>query len=428
MRRTLAISLVLGALFASASASAQRKVGILVLKLEADALSPELANVLDEAIRNGVKKSKKVKLLPSPALDFGGMQMAAGCLDDGAECLASMGRPLNADKVMRVVMSGTAQQATFTFTQVLVKRPKLRPQVYEAKLTDIAAESKEELTWHTMTALGARPPVLGGSIELSLTGNGTLEGAEYFLDDKKVPKSALESVAPGNHRLEVHQRGYETFIWMGEVKKGRAEQVRVDLKQKGALAYDPPPPPPVDATPPVSPPPPDVEPPSIAQVDPPPPPPPITSVTTTPEEGGGKIVYTFVLGGAAVAAAAVGLAFTVIGLNAQAALKDRAGLENYHACTGATLVDDNGQPVSPQPTPLDKNSADCASFQPYTDRLDTATIGHRAGYISAGVLAAGAIVVFFLERASGEPATSSDVAFGVAPTDGGGEASMLLRF
>jgi hypothetical protein len=167
----------------------------------------------------------------------------------------------------------------------------------------------------------------------------------------------------------------------------------------------------------------------LAEVEPPPPPPPpITSVTTTPDGGGGKIIYTFVIGGAAVVAAAVGLAFTVLGLNAQAALKERARIENYHACTGATLVDDNMQPVSPQPTPLDKDSPECAAFQPYTDRLDTATIGHRAGYISAGVLAAGAIVVFFLERASGDPEPTSDVAFGVAPVDGGAEASMLLRF
>jgi hypothetical protein len=272
MRRTLATSLFLGALFASTSAAlfastsaiAQRKGGILVLKLEAETLPSELAATFDEAIRDGVRKSKKAKLLAAPALDFGGMQMAAGCIDDGAECLASMGRPLNAERVLRVVMTGSAQAATFTFTQVQVKRPKLRPQVYEAKLTGLSADSKEELTWHTMTALGAKPPVLGGSIELSAAaGSGSLEGAEYFLDDKKVPKSALESVAPGNHRLEVHQRGYETFIWMGEVKKGRAEKVRVDLKSKGAVAYDPPPPPSLDATPPVSPPPPSEEEPPV---------------------------------------------------------------------------------------------------------------------------------------------------------------------
>jgi hypothetical protein len=424
MRRTLALSLVLGAVLASTAASAQKKGGtLLVLKLEAEALPADLATALDEAIREGVKKSKRAKLLAAPALDFGGMQMAAGCFDDGADCLAQMGRPLNAERVMRVVMTGTAKDATFTFTIVSVRK-KGRPQTYEAKLSDLKPDSAEELSWHTETALGGKPAVLGGSIVLMMGSSiGSLEGAEYFLDDNKVPKSQLDAIVPGNHRLEVHQKGFETFIWIGEIKKGRAEQVKVELKPKGSLAYDPPPPSEGLVTPPVSPPPPEVETPEVSAE---PPPPPITAVTTE-KEGEGKIVYTFVIGGAAVIAAAVGVAFSVIGLKAQSALKERSNLENYHACTGATLVDDNGQPVNPQPASLDKDSTACAAFQPYTDRLETATIGHRAGYISAGVLAVGAIAVYFLERSSGE-STETGVAFGVAPTDGGAEASMMMRF
>ena len=84
-------------------------------------------------------------------------------------------------------------------------------------------------------------------------------------------------------------------------------------------------------------------------------------------------------------------------------------------------------PGDPQPAPLDPDSAECAEFQPYYDRLQSSTVGHRAAYITAGVLAAGAIVAFFLER-NDDPDATADVAFGVGPTDGGAEASMSIGF
>jgi hypothetical protein len=413
---TLLICLAAGGVLSPSPAHAQRKSGILVLKLEAEGLPDELATALDDAVRTGVRRSKKGKLLPAPALDFSGMQMAAGCLDDGADCLLAMGRPLGAKSVIRVAMSGNLQKATFTFT--LVGLTKGRVQTYEAKLEDLDEESAEELTWHTLAVLGARPPPLTGSIDLLMANNiGGLEGAEYFLDDNKVPKSALNSVSPGRHRLEVHQRGFETFIWIGEVKRGRNEQVRVELKPKAAVAYDPPPPAgdgsPVE-TPEVN-----VPPPSI---DPPPPPSPAITITTTPEQA--PIIYTFVVGGAAVAAAGVGVAFVVMGQSAKSALQTLrdAGTPNYQACTGAKDGDGN-EPAER----IERSDPRCDPFRKDLDKLDRSTIGNLAGFITAGVLAAGAVGIFFLERSAGEE-VSTDVAFGVAPMPGGGAVSMTLDF
>ncbi len=397
MRPLLAGVLILGALAGASGAHAAKKEGaILILKLESEGLAPELVTVLDEAVRTGVRRAKKGRVLPAPALDFSGMQMAAGCLDDSADCLLSMGRPLNATRVIRVVMSGNNEHATFTITVVGMKKG--RAQTYEAKLDDLGPESKEELTWHTLAALGIKQPPLEGGIELFMASSiGSLEGAEYFLDDKKVPRSALESLAPGAHRVEVHQKGFETFIWIGEIKKGRTEQVRVEFKprQSTAVAVGPP-----DEPPPGS---------WRRHDDLPPPagesPPPSLRVATTHEA---PIIYTFVVGGAAVVAAGVAVAFLVIGKNAHDALVPHKDDPNYSQCTE------------------DRSLPECEPFQPHLDRLHSATIGNFAGFITAGVLAAGAVGVFFLEKNA--EVEGHDVAFGVAPTDGGAAASMSMRF
>lgn len=399
MRPILASAVLLSALVTPALADARG--GILVLKLEHEGLAPDVVEALEDGLRAGVRRAKRGKLLSAPALDFSGMQLAAGCLDDGPECLANMGRPLGATRVVRAQLSGDQARGKLTITVVMVRGQKRK--IYEATLTEIGADTRTEVAWHASKALGAKPPPLQGGIALLMGSSiGTLEGAEIFLDDKKVPRSALESLSPGNHRLEVHQRGFDTFIWIGDVKPGRQTEVRVELKPTQVTAATPPPepPPPMVETPPVTPPP------RAA------PPPPVTTVVTTPDDPQ-PIFYTFFVGAAAVLAAGTGTVFAVMAqesLNSLEAMEEEHGNAVYSSC----LLDKPDTPL-------------CNDLNDLEDRRRLGQVGSAAAFITAGALGAAAITVFFIEwTLDDEP--EMDVAFGIAPTDGGASAGMSLAF
>lgn len=380
---------------------AEARGGILVLKLEQEGLPPAVVEALQQGLRAGVRRARRGRLLSPPALDFAGMQLTAGCVDDGPACLATMGRPIGASRVVRTQLVGDQARSELTITVVMVRNQRRR--VYQAELTDITADSRAEVAWHASKALGGKPPPLQGGIALLMGSSiGTLEGAEFFLDDKKVSRAALEKLSPGNHRLEVHQRGFETFIWIGDVKPGRQSEVRVELKPtKVATASPPPPPPPAVETPPVSPPPP-------AAV----PPPPSNTVVTGPNDSQ-PIFYTFFVGGAAVLAAGTGVVFAVIGKESNDKLHE--------------LEEENGEGLYSGCVTEKPDTELCNEVNRYEDRRRLGEVGNYAAFITAGVLAATAVTVFFIEWSAGDE-SSMDVAVGLAPTDGGAAAGMTVSF
>jgi hypothetical protein len=363
---------------------------LLIMKLEPGTLDAELVKVLDDAVRVGARKAKKGKVLPAPALDFAGMQLAAGCLDEGTECISAIGKTIGAERVLRVVPSGAAARLTLEFTLVEVKTAKAS--AYEAKLEEVTAESRVEVEWHAMIALGAKPPPLEGRIALLMgTSIGSLEGAELFLDDKKVPRSSLDSVPAGWHRLEVHQQGFETFIWQETVKAGRVVEVRVAFTPRTVAEAPPPPPPSVDLAP-------------------APPPPPAAVVATTPDVGS-PIVYTFVLGGAAIASGIAGTVLAAMGQMAENRLHDRAmnrAAEYVECVTGAA------------PSSLDL----CREIEKDSDLLKPAQYGSWVSFAAAGAFAIGAVVAFFFEWDSGE----REVTVGLLPGPNEANATLSVRF
>ena len=379
---TLAVRLSV-ALLLSAPALAEAQ-SLLVLRVEHDKLDAGLSRQIDGWVRDEAKKSlPKVVLLPPPALDFPDMQMAAGCADDSPACLASIGRTLGASQVLRVQVFGAPKKAELRVALVQVQAS--RGAVQSEILEDVGEASEAELRYHVAKALGAKPAPLTGKITL-VAEPGALDGAELFLDDKKVPRGALAKVEAGKHRLDVHQRDHEAFIWIGEVKGGRETVVQVELVPKRpappvAVAV----PPPVERRP---------DAPSAAAAGAPEGPA-AQVFTPGPEEDEGGRVYTWVLAGSAAVAAGAGV---VLGLRvlSQEDQVVREGLD----CPGA-----------------DYDAAGCASGR------RTALFTNLA-WGAAGGLAVGAVLAYFLEDAGDDQA----VDLGVAPTSGGAHATFRLRF
>jgi hypothetical protein len=400
-----------------ASGTARAEQGVLVLSLEHEGLPAAIVKVLDAAVRDEVKASlPQYALLPPPALDLNEMQLAAGCVDASPTCLSSIGRTLGAARVVRVTTQGTAQRLK---VKVLVVRTQSRKATsYDGELVGVDAESGPELRWHVAKGLGRDPGPLSGGIELYTASKvGALEGAEVFLDDTRVTPAALAALAPGKHRVAVHQQGFETFIWLGQVRPGRATRVGVVFEPKRVAAATPPPPaPPPAAAPP--PPPTVTRPPPVASAPPPgpppaaaPPPPPATpppGVVTPGPARGPRLLFTWVFAAGAVVAGSAGTIFAVQTQQAEREVND-APL----ACYDETAVDWD------HPTCQRGRSRELMQF---------------VAWGATGAFAAAAVAAFFLEdgpelfsqtRDGGEGAT---VRVGVAPGPDGVAAGLRVDF
>lgn len=303
-------AVVLATLLASSGAQAAPR-GVLVLPLEHQNLPTGTATALNQAIRDEVKASlPRYRLLPPPALDLMEMQLAAGCVDASPTCLASIGRTLSAARVVRVVTRGTAERLQLKVMVVRTRNPKAS--TYDAELLGVDEESVPEFRWHVAKGLGSNPGALLGGMELYTASKvGALAGAELFLDDTKVEPAALANLTPGKHRLEVHQQGFETFIWLGQVRPGRTTRVGVVFEPKRVASAPPAevsPPPPAEVTPPIESTPPVVSVPPPPPALPPPPPPPLPPPGQTEAP---KLVFTWVFAAGTVLAASTATIFMV---------------------------------------------------------------------------------------------------------------------
>lgn len=369
--------------------AASAATGVLVLPLEDGGLPASTAKALDAAVRAEVRASlPKSKLLPPPALSLSDLQIAAGCVDASPACLAGIGRTLRAGRVVRVVGRGSAEQWTLRVLSVNTKTA--RASSHEAVLAGVDEDSAAELRWHVATALGSEPAPLTGRIELYTASKvGSLAGAELLLDDARVPAGRLAKVSPGRHRVEVRQKGFETFIWLGQVRGGRTTRVAVRFDPK----QSPPAPPPVVETPPIAAAP--AAPGSSPRAAP------VEEVKPIPPESP-TLVYTWVFGAGAVAAAT---AATVLGLQTKGVERDVEA--QRLACEG-----DN---------PVDKDSDLCRRGQ----RLEKVQFAVWAGAVA---LAGAAVAAFFLEDGPAIVSGNGNVTVGVAPQPGGAAAALRVNF
>lgn len=392
MRRwsaALAPMAALGAALAlPAGVSAAPKSTLLVMSLEAPGISDALVTYLDREMREEIATiiGTKMKIMPKPALDYEGMRLAAGCVDEGADCLGIIARTLGATHVFRAIISGDVNSAKTKFLLLDVGPGKARPSGGE--LTDLDRDSAVELRLQVARAFGVKREPPPGSIGLFVASPvGKLDGAELKLDEQVVEPPALKSIPAGQHRLEVQQRGFEPFLWVGQVRPGKETRVGVELKplRNGAVAAVPVP---ADPTRGIG-----AEPSDAAP-----------AVTTEPaiEPSGPNYLLPGILGGAAVGA---GLVALVQGLRVSSIESDLSAF-----C--------DANPASCSPT----SDAVCRARPEDCDAGESAATMSTALWITAGVLAAGSIVTYFL-AGDGEPAAYDTE---LAPSEGG--ASVFLRF
>ncbi|MCC7386668.1 MAG: hypothetical protein IT384_32825 [Deltaproteobacteria bacterium] len=398
MKRVLATGAMLLVLAVGQQAEAAPKGSLLALGLEASGLPASLVASLDAAMRAEADEvtGRRVKLLPKPAIDFEGMRLAAGCADDGPECLTTIARTMGATQLLRARLVGDPTRARVELTVLEVGSGKA--QTTTGELTEIDADSALELRILVAQAFGVKKDAPPGSIALSLAGgSATLAGAELMLDDRGVEASALKRVSAGAHRLEVRQEGFETFLWRGAVRPGRETRVEVAFQPKaplgvaltGAGA----------ATPEIG---------SGSELEAPP-----TTVDASAERAGPNLVLPVILGGVAAAAILFGSIEFGLMKSAESSLAEDCRLpENAARCAPTPGA---GETVCDGANPLDQ----CA------DGERAATLA-TISFVSAGVLAAGAATFLYLELA----ADRSTPTYGgsVVPTANGASLSAYLHF
>jgi hypothetical protein len=356
---------------------AAARPGLLVLRLEHDGLGRPLSTALEAAVRREVEAALvKGRMLPAPALDLESMQLAAGCSNDSPQCLASIGRTLGAAQVLRVRLSGGPKRGVAEVSLVQVSSAKV--QRSEVTLGELDAESGPELGWVAARLLNPSRAAPAGALTLAPASGTDLSGAELFLDDRAVSAQVLASLEPGRHRLDVKKRGFEGFIWIGEVRPGRSQRVEVRLEPRvagRAVAETPP----IGARPSVDP--------DRAKV--------AVAAEPSPTAPSSRVV-TWVLAGSTIVAAGVGGVFgaRVLSLESEAS---EARLD----CSSADFEADT-----------------CASGRA------AATVAN-VGWAVAGGLLVASVVAFFVEAPDERDASPQ---LGLAPRAGGAEATLRVRF
>ncbi len=373
----------------SGTAQAQGKPqSVLVLPLEHDGLNAQTAAALSAEMRKVARATFKGRLLPVPALDFADLQIAAGCIDPSAQCLSNIGRTLKAARVVRVLTQGSARRLQF---KILVVRTKAgRGRNYEMTLNDVDAQSSGEFGWHLRKAFGGDPAPLTGGLKLYMASKlGNLQGAEIRVDDRTVITRALDRLTPGRHRIEIRQTGFETFIWMGDVRPLRVTRVPVRFEIKQVLAKAPPPSVELapDTTPPITADPVDMGPSTESPAAP--------AASDRP-----RLVMTWVFGATSLVALSAGAIFAAQTQN----------LESRAVGLGLTCVaPDDGHEVC-----VDGRARQTQQFIAWGAALG---------------LGAAAVAAFFLEE--GPEIVSRDsakVSVGLGPTRGGMAASLQVDF
>src|SRR5262245_61408872 len=126
-----------------AAPKAPNKESVLVLELAGGGLSADVMDALDRAIREEVQAVPGIDLLPKPALDFEGMKLAAGCVDDGPSCFRKIGNTVGAGKVLGATVQGDMKRAQVKLLLVHVAGSHEETSLLE--LTEVGPESAIEL-------------------------------------------------------------------------------------------------------------------------------------------------------------------------------------------------------------------------------------------------------------------------------------------
>jgi hypothetical protein len=394
MRRTFEALGILAAILSSAPAWAA-KSSILIIPLEAPGLSDDVEAALDREMREEIQAilGSKIKVMPKPTLDFTGMRLASGCVDEGPDCLGIVARTMGATQVFRATITGDQKAAKTKFMLLDVGPGKTR--VSGGDLTDVSRDSGMEFRIQVAKAFGVKREIPPGTISLFVSSEiGKLDGAEVMLDDKPIEPSGLKNVAPGEHRVEVRQRGFEPFLWSGLVRPSRETRVGVEFRPSRGAA--------VAAAPPPSSPPPQAASPTPEIGAQPEPAPNIVETPVATKDDGPSYLLPAIVGGAAVAA---GLVALVQGLRMRSIESD---LERF--CQDANNV------AACTPTACTGRPEDC-------DSANTAQVTANVAIGTAAILAVGSLVLYIVASgSSNDPKYEADL----APGDGG--ASLWLRF
>ncbi len=349
--------LVALALFMALAPRAEAQV--MALRVEAPGLPDSLAKALDKAVRDEISSivAPKQKLLPAPALDFEGLRSAFGCPADPNACLQAIAKTVGAARVARVVIAGdsSAAKVTVTLTDTQGKTESV-----SGELSDLVLESAGDIRPIVALAFGVHRDSPTGQLQLYIASDvGRLEGAELLLDEKPVTAAELATVPSGKHRLEVKQKGFEPFIWIGAVRSGQETRVGVGfvpnknvepLPQPVAVLTKPSPKPSPSAAPAV------------------------TETSAVAPAKGPNYLVPAILGAVSIGA---GVFATIQGVRVK-------GFES----DDASKCDQNPALCVPDA---------CAAFPEDCSSARSAATMATVGWVSAGVLAGGAIVAYLIE-------------------------------
>ncbi|MBI4819490.1 MAG: hypothetical protein HY791_24675 [Deltaproteobacteria bacterium] len=205
------------------SSSALAGEGVLVL--EAQGTARARLPAFDQVIRERVSSSGS-KLLPKPALDFEGMKLAAGCLDEGLECLKTIADTIGARTVTltRVDMVSDAVSV-----RVLWSDEKRGGGTVSLDFSDTGEATIQDVA-EVVAGLVSKGQVPSGSLALAAKDAASLEGAVLTIDGESATLAGLSAVSPGRHRLAIRQSGFREFTWSGSVRPGKSVSIPVELE------------------------------------------------------------------------------------------------------------------------------------------------------------------------------------------------------
>jgi hypothetical protein len=204
-------------LAATAVAQESPKVKLLPLRVSSNKLPGSELTALTDGVIQKIQKYPAYEILPVPTADPMDMMVDAGCTDFDAECLATIGSSVGADKVLYTEVSDKAGRFAVQIRLVDVKTK-------ESKSPEGGAETREKLTEFVALAiekvLGPEPvkePVLT-RVEVATSP----AAAEVYVDRDFVGLTPVAlRLKAGAYQVRVIKIGYEEQSFQVNVEEGK---------------------------------------------------------------------------------------------------------------------------------------------------------------------------------------------------------------
>jgi hypothetical protein len=226
MRRIVrAAPVVFVLLLGSPAASAQTSIAL--LGVDAADSPVAFASCLAEGIKAEVRKAPGLRLVPGKDLDE--IKLVFGCVEEEPDCMARVGKSLQASKLLWGALKKAGPSFNFTIKLLDVAEARIEKFATEnLKRSELAAGCAKKTLGRILSSL-----IAVKKAEIKVTAN--VAGAQVLLNAQIVGLTngepvAIKDLSPGSFGIQVKKDGYKPFAQTVEIRGDESVELTATLE------------------------------------------------------------------------------------------------------------------------------------------------------------------------------------------------------